>query len=256
MSSLRTTVLIEPPEKHALKQPLIRRKTSRRKVVKKKATISADDNIIPKPDIALELGKSIKSVPEPARTIRQTSIAFRDTSSVSNKRTSGTSQKLKGIQSLTPAKQEVADIMKALNDSKKMLGRRPGTGGSDEGTGEIPRVPDESIFADAEDDNKETESDSEDIYKYRINVCKNVNIEMKDAKKTTNITKETTEQPLTSSSFFVPSDYVPPIVDKYLGTKLDDALLKTLERHTADLVEKYSMLPTLESSKKQDSEKS
>ncbi|GKC95625.1 hypothetical protein Tco_1161067 [Tanacetum coccineum] len=92
-------------------EPLIRRKTSRRKVVKKKATISADDNIIPEPDIALELGKSIslaeaeeeaaarevhdtharivtESVPEPARTIRQTSIAFRDTSSVSKKRTS------------------------------------------------------------------------------------------------------------------------------------------------------------------------
>ncbi|GJT05273.1 hypothetical protein Tco_0839735 [Tanacetum coccineum] len=41
-----------------------------------------------------------ESVPEPARTIRQSSIAFRDTSSVSKKRTSDTSQKLKGIQSL------------------------------------------------------------------------------------------------------------------------------------------------------------
>ncbi|GKB21296.1 hypothetical protein Tco_0855219 [Tanacetum coccineum] len=30
-------------------------------------------------------------------------------------------------------------------------------------------------------------------------------------------------------------------VDKYLGTKLDDALLKILERHTADLIEKYSV---------------
>ncbi|GKG42023.1 hypothetical protein Tco_0473774, partial [Tanacetum coccineum] len=35
---------------------------------------------------------------------------------------------------------------------------------------------------------------------------------------------------------------VPIVVDKYLGTKLDDALLKTLERHIADLVEKYSVL--------------
>ncbi|GJW38744.1 hypothetical protein Tco_0064589 [Tanacetum coccineum] len=345
-------------------EPLIRRKTSRRKVVKKKATISVDDNIIPEPDIALELGKSI-SLPEaeeeatarevhdtharivtelilePARTIRRSSIAFRDTSSVSKKRTSGTSQKLKGIQSLTPAEQEAADIMKALKDSKKMIGRQPGTGGSDEGTGEIPGVPDESIFADAEDNNKETKFDSKDIYKYRINVRKNANIEMKDAEKTADITKETTEQPLTSSSFSVPSDYgnqflnlshdeesnkqppvlqqttptpttiptppinteapaittaipeitpfialqlrvmkleqdmsevkkidhsaavlasiqsqVPLVVDKYVGTKLDDALLKALERHTADLVEKYSGLRTLESSKKQESEKS
>ncbi|GJW89239.1 hypothetical protein Tco_0164579, partial [Tanacetum coccineum] len=49
---------------------------------------------------------------------------------------------------------------------------------------------------------------------------------------------------------------VPLVVDKYVGTKLDDALLKALERHTADLVEKYSGLPTPESSKKQESEKS
>ncbi|GKG54480.1 hypothetical protein Tco_0560135, partial [Tanacetum coccineum] len=41
---------------------------------------------------------------------------------------------------------------------------------------------------------------------------------------------------------------VPPVVDKYIGTKLDDALLKTLKRHTADLVEKYSVLPAPESS--------
>ncbi|GKC38210.1 hypothetical protein Tco_1050594 [Tanacetum coccineum] len=209
-------------------EPLIR--TSRRKVVKKKATISVDDNIIPEPDIALELGKSIslaeaeeeaaarevhdtharivtESVPVPARTISQSIIAFRDTSSVSKKRTSGTSQKLKGIQSLTPAEQEATDIMKALKDSKKMIGRQPGTGGSDEGTGEIPGVPDESIFANAEDDNEETKSDSDDIYMYRMNVRKNANIEMKDAEKTANITKETTEQPLTSSSFSMPSDY-------------------------------------------------
>ncbi|GKG15118.1 hypothetical protein Tco_0354718, partial [Tanacetum coccineum] len=49
---------------------------------------------------------------------------------------------------------------------------------------------------------------------------------------------------------------VPPVVDKYLGTKLDDALLKTLERHTTDLVEKYYVMPTRESSKKQESKKS
>ncbi|GJX61126.1 retrovirus-related pol polyprotein from transposon TNT 1-94 [Tanacetum coccineum] len=281
-------------------EPLIRRKTSSRRVTKKKATISVDDNIVPEPDIALELGKSIslteaeeeaaarqvhatharivsESVPEPARR-RRSDIAI-----------SETTQKLKGIQTLTPAEQEAADVMKALKDSRRMLGRQPGTGGSDEGTGEIPGVPDESIFADAEDDNEETESDSDDIYKYRINVRKNADTEMKDAEKTADITKETTEQPLTSSSFSVPSDYgnqflnlshneeifeqppkidhsavvlasiqshVPPVVDKYVGTKLDDALLKALERHTADLVEKYSVLPTPESSKKQESKKS
>ncbi|GJZ63352.1 hypothetical protein Tco_0619773, partial [Tanacetum coccineum] len=39
-------------------EPLIRRKTSSRRVLKK-ATISVDDNIVPEPDIALELGKFI-----------------------------------------------------------------------------------------------------------------------------------------------------------------------------------------------------
>ncbi|GJV50621.1 hypothetical protein Tco_1446362 [Tanacetum coccineum] len=49
---------------------------------------------------------------------------------------------------------------------------------------------------------------------------------------------------------------VPTVVDKYLGTKLDDALLRTLERHTADLIEKYSELPGPESVKNQASEMS
>ncbi|GJT42193.1 hypothetical protein Tco_0942058 [Tanacetum coccineum] len=49
---------------------------------------------------------------------------------------------------------------------------------------------------------------------------------------------------------------VPTAVDNYLGTKLDDALLKVLERHTADLVEKYSVLPGPESVRNQESGKS
>ncbi|GJX55390.1 hypothetical protein Tco_0285287 [Tanacetum coccineum] len=51
-------------------------------------------------------------------------------------------------------------------------------------------------------------------------------------------------------------DPIPTVVDEYLGTKLDDALLKILERHTADLIEKYSVLPGPESIKNQESEKS
>ncbi|GJR61450.1 hypothetical protein Tco_1503612 [Tanacetum coccineum] len=49
---------------------------------------------------------------------------------------------------------------------------------------------------------------------------------------------------------------VPTVVDKYLGTKLDDALLRVLQRHTADLIEKFSVLPGLESIKNQESKKS
>ncbi|GJR72695.1 hypothetical protein Tco_0085060 [Tanacetum coccineum] len=124
------------------------------------------DNIVPKPDLALELGKSIslteveeeaiarevhatharivsESELEPTQT-RQSGIAFRDSFIVSKKRSSDSSKKFKGIQTLTPAKQEAADIMKALKESKKMSKRQAGTGGSNEGTGNILGVPDES----------------------------------------------------------------------------------------------------------------
>ncbi|GJR91039.1 hypothetical protein Tco_0215050, partial [Tanacetum coccineum] len=83
------------------------------------------DNIVPKPDLALELGKSIslteaeeeavarevhatharimsESEPEPTQR-RQSGIAFRDSFIVSKKRSSDSSKKLKGIQTLTPA---------------------------------------------------------------------------------------------------------------------------------------------------------
>ncbi|GJY54776.1 hypothetical protein Tco_0446440 [Tanacetum coccineum] len=101
-------------------EPLIRRKTSSRRV-KKKATISVDDTSQVHATHARIVSES---VPEPTRRRR------------------------------------------------RMLGRQPGTGGSDEGTGEIPGVPDESIYADAEDDNEETESDSDDIYKKRNKIEK------------------------------------------------------------------------------------
>ncbi|GJW87083.1 hypothetical protein Tco_0162423 [Tanacetum coccineum] len=182
------------------------------------------DNIVPKPDLALELGKSIslteaeeeavarevhatharivsESEPEPTQR-RQSGIAFRDSFIVSKKRSSDSSKKLKGIQTLTPAEQEVADIMKALKESKKMSKRQPGTRGSNEGTGNILGVPDESIVVsrassegtgskpgvpdeeklileweadvdsehfdrddNAGDDNEETKPDPEEIYK-------------------------------------------------------------------------------------------
>ncbi|GKG20196.1 hypothetical protein Tco_0379997, partial [Tanacetum coccineum] len=138
---------------------------------------------------------------------------------MSKKRTFGTSQKLKGIQSFTLAEQEAVVIMKALKDSNKMIGRQPSTDGSDEGTGEIPGVLDESIFADAEDENEETKFDSEDIYKYRINVRKNADTKMKDAEKTADITKETIEQlPVLQQTTPIPTTITtPPINTKALA---------------------------------------
>nr|GEY21471.1 hypothetical protein [Tanacetum cinerariifolium] len=45
-------------------------------------------------------------------------------------------------------------------------------------------------------------------------------------------------------------------VDQYLGIKLNDALYKVLQRHAAELIQTYSGQPALESSKKQEFEKS
>ncbi|GJT56759.1 hypothetical protein Tco_0991813 [Tanacetum coccineum] len=122
-----------------------------RRVIKKKDSISADDNIIPEPDIALELGKSMSlteaTEEEAARQVHATHarISFRDTLSVSKKMSLDLSQKLKGVQTLTREEQLAADTMQALKESKKTNKRQSGTGGSSEGTGVSPRVPDESI---------------------------------------------------------------------------------------------------------------
>ncbi|GJV35055.1 retrovirus-related pol polyprotein from transposon TNT 1-94 [Tanacetum coccineum] len=86
-----------------------------------------------------------ESVLEPARR-RPSGISFRDTSKASKKVSSDPSQKLKGVQTLTPEEQKAADTIKALKESKKTSRIRPGTGGSNKGIGRKPRVLDESTF--------------------------------------------------------------------------------------------------------------
>nr|GEW86215.1 hypothetical protein [Tanacetum cinerariifolium] len=112
-----------------------------RRVIKKKVSVFADDNIILEPNFALELGKSMRltkateeeatrqvhatherimtgSDPEPARR-RPSGIAFRDTSRVSKKMSPDLSQKLKGVQTLTLEEKLVADIMQALKEKEE-----------------------------------------------------------------------------------------------------------------------------------------
>ncbi|GKD32295.1 hypothetical protein Tco_1247804, partial [Tanacetum coccineum] len=81
-----------------------------RRVINKKVSISADDNIIPEPDVALELGKSM-SLTEAAEE-----EAARDTSCVLKKMSPDSSQKLKGVQTLTPEEKLAADTMQALKE--------------------------------------------------------------------------------------------------------------------------------------------
>ncbi|GJV70867.1 hypothetical protein Tco_1490862 [Tanacetum coccineum] len=112
-----------------------RKRTRSRRVIKKKVTISADDNIIPDPDIALELGKSI-SLTEAKEGEEQ--------GNVSKKMSPDPSQKLKGVQTLTHEERLAAGTMQALKASCKSRISQSLNGGSSEGTGVSPGVPDES----------------------------------------------------------------------------------------------------------------
>ncbi|GKD95139.1 hypothetical protein Tco_1374976 [Tanacetum coccineum] len=163
-----------PPKKSICKA---KKKTSSKRRVKKNVTQSADDNIIfDDPDVALELAKSISLTEaeeaEAARKVYATharivtkfvpgstkkkssgrsskSIVIQDNPSAPKLKPANSKTNLKGTPSLTPAEQEAANIMQALKESKKTSRRQPGTGGSNEGTGSKPGVPDESTFVSA-----------------------------------------------------------------------------------------------------------
>ncbi|GKA77015.1 retrovirus-related pol polyprotein from transposon TNT 1-94 [Tanacetum coccineum] len=148
-----------------------RKRTAQLEECQEKVHISAANNIIPEPEVALELGQSIslteaveeeaarqvyatharivnESKPEPAKKktgSRSTrGVVIQDTPSAPKTKPATSKPKLKSVQRLTPEEQEAADIMEALKESKKTSKRQPGTGGSSEGTGVSPGVPDES----------------------------------------------------------------------------------------------------------------
>nr|GEV61152.1 hypothetical protein [Tanacetum cinerariifolium] len=139
----------------------VKRKTASRRMVKKKVTISTNDNIIfDDPDVTLELGKSIsKTEAEEAEAARQVhvtharivikSVLEPTRRRKSGKVTSDPPKKLKGVPSLTLEEQEAVDTMQALKESRKTSRRQPGTEGSNEGTSTIPGVPNESIVVSA-----------------------------------------------------------------------------------------------------------
>ncbi|GJR87289.1 putative ribonuclease H-like domain-containing protein [Tanacetum coccineum] len=131
---------------------------------------SRDDNIIPEPDIAFELGKSMTlteaAKEEAARQVHATYewIMTESVPEPARRR----HRKLKGVQTLTPEEQLAADTMQALKASKKSSISRSLIGGSGEGTGVSPRVPDESTVnpATSKQDSeysKKDQGDDEDI---------------------------------------------------------------------------------------------
>nr|GEW12596.1 hypothetical protein [Tanacetum cinerariifolium] len=265
-----------------------KRTTSKRRV-KKKVTISSKDNIIPNLDVALDLGKSISQtkakeadsakkvhatharimtepVPEPAKR------------RISGKLTSDPTKKLKGVPYLTPKEQEATKIMQALKESIKSSRRQHGTRGSSEGIGTILGVPYESTFIsatssegtgtkpgvpyeenditeekddkdddaddegddhisdtqDADEEDVKTESDKDEIYKYKIHVRKDEYLEMENAdaeesgkgdEDVTDAVKEDVEKTLESKAYGKPMEAkAQPAIHKAILSGVDNRL--------------------------------
>ncbi|GJR93048.1 hypothetical protein Tco_0265222 [Tanacetum coccineum] len=128
-----------------------RKKTSSKRRVKKKVTLSADDNIIFDDLVAsLELAKSVSQTEAgEAEAVRQfhatharimtesakknyvgrssKSVVIQDTPSAPKSKPATSKTKLKVAPSFTLEEQESLDIMEALKESKKTSKRQPGT---------------------------------------------------------------------------------------------------------------------------------
>ncbi|GKD81032.1 hypothetical protein Tco_1347871, partial [Tanacetum coccineum] len=161
---------VDVSEESEPKPEPVKKKTASKRVVKKKVTLLANDNIISDdPDIALELAKSISQTEaeevEAARKVHVTharimtesisesakkkpsgksskSVVIQDTPSAPKSKPTTSKTNLKGAPSLTP-EQEATNIMQPLKESKKTSKRLLGTGGSNERTGTILGVPNE-----------------------------------------------------------------------------------------------------------------
>ncbi|GJZ64216.1 hypothetical protein Tco_0620637 [Tanacetum coccineum] len=177
-----------------------RKQNGSRRVIKKKVSISAKDNIIPEPDVALELAKSmsldeaeeeeaarrvysthehlVTETDEPSGANRPTGrgnttgVVIQGTPNVSKKKLVDQSHKLKGIQILTPEEQLVTNTMRALKASRKSSRTLLPVGHSSKGTGAKLGVPDEStiiltptseVYSDEEKEKKDDTDDDKSI---------------------------------------------------------------------------------------------
>nr|GEU53357.1 hypothetical protein [Tanacetum cinerariifolium] len=114
------------------------------------------ENIIPDPDVALELGQYIsltKATEEEAvRQVHATHARIVTESVLEPTRRRPSARE----------EQEAADTMKALKERKKTSRRQSGTRGLSKGTGRIPKVPNESIIISATSSEGSEEDQSED----------------------------------------------------------------------------------------------
>nr|GEW74528.1 hypothetical protein [Tanacetum cinerariifolium] len=223
----------------------VRKETSSKRRVKKKVTLSVDDNIIFYfLKAALELGKSISKTKakkaEAARQVHATHARIM-TESVpeptrrrkSGKVTSDPPKKLKSVSYLTPEEQEDADTMQALKESRKTSRRQPGTAGSSKGTCIIPGVPDEStdVFATSsrgtDEDVEMSNVEVEDSDKGNEEV---IDAAREDAEKTSEVKDDAkkTELPPTRSSLSVSSGFG----DQFLKLSSNSSLVSTVKDTT------------------------
>ncbi|GJS66284.1 hypothetical protein Tco_0680848 [Tanacetum coccineum] len=175
-----------------------RKQTGNRRVIKKKVSISAEENIILEPYVVLELGKSM-SLTEAAKEGATRKVhATHEQIKISPDR----SEKLKGNQSMNVEEQLAADTMRALKATRKSSKSQSLTGGLSKGTGvslgvldesivipitssEVtdtkPRVPDEAkeidlVYFDEEEEKKDDDDDDDEE--------KTINIEETDDEET------------------------------------------------------------------------
>nr|GEU53239.1 retrovirus-related Pol polyprotein from transposon TNT 1-94 [Tanacetum cinerariifolium] len=255
-----------------------KKKTSGKRKVKKKVTLSADD-----PDAALELAKSISQTEvEEAEATRKVHAAHSRIMTEfvhesAKKKSSGKSSKSvnKRLQTSCKLSRKVRRQAKESQDitEEKVIiewGDEQDSEFSDDDNDDVEKddkdgdSDDEgndhvSDTQDVDDEGIETKFDEDDIYKYKICVRKDKDVEMKDAevkesdKGEENVTDATKEEakmtseakddtkksklPLSSSIF----------INSYLDTKVRDIFQKELQKHTADLIHKYSLqhLPEL-----------
>ncbi|GJT35735.1 hypothetical protein Tco_0926154 [Tanacetum coccineum] len=183
----------------------VKRKIASRRVVKKKVTISDADNIIPDPDVALELGKSISITEaeeeEAAKQVHATHARI-VTESVPESAKKKTSRSTRGSSEGTGTKPGVPDESTVVSaTSSEGTGTKPGVPyeekeiieenvilewGSEQESehSEEDKLDDEEKDdeeGDADDEDDENDSDENDIYKYKIHVRKDDDEEMINA---------------------------------------------------------------------------
>nr|GEV36395.1 putative ribonuclease H-like domain-containing protein [Tanacetum cinerariifolium] len=259
-----------------------KKKTSSKRRVKKKVTLSADNNIISNdPDAALELAKITRSA-DIMQALKESKNSI--------KRQSGTKGPHEGTSTIPRVLDESTVISTTSSE---------GTGGKPGVLDEKKDIIEEKVILDdtqdADDEDVDTESDEDDIYKYKIYVRKDedeemINAEVDDSDKgdeeITDAAKADAEK--TSKQRMMPKrpnsihqaqayivaklekdmsklkiidhstealailkSYVPFVVDNYIGSKVRDVFQKELKKHTTYLIQKYSLQQFPESNKKQ-----